>query len=81
MNFLKLQKKTFFKMRIVYKSGYTHDFWCTKFKIDRGMGGSVSYSWHGELPSNRPLQFGADDVAAVWQIGCKTRYTFAVDQE
>ena len=59
-----------FKVRIVYKSGYKHDFWVRDFNIRGG-----SYSWTSVEDNNKPVQIGVDDIAAVWQIG--TRYRFA----
>ena len=60
-----------FLARIVYKSGYTHDFWCWNFSIKNG----VNYSWESVHETNKPLQLGADEIAAVYQIGHRLRLT------
>ena len=60
-----------FRVRVVYKSGYTHDFWCWKFTIKN----NSSYSWTNAEDDNKPIQIGADDVAAVYQIGHRRRLT------
>lgn len=67
MNFLKFE--TVFKVRVVYKSGYTHDVECTKFNIKDGS----TFHWEGVHPEHKPLMFGADDVVAVWCMGTKKR--------
>lgn len=59
-----MEKKDTFLVRIVYKSGYTHDFWVYSFEVLDGR-----YTWHAAEPCNKPIVLGADDIAAVWQIG------------
>ena len=66
---MKLNKTTIYKVRIVYKSGYTHDFECTSFTAKGG-----SYTWVPYDDRNKPLALGADDIAAIWQIGYRTKY-------
>lgn len=61
-----------FKLRVVYKSGYTHDFEATKFKIVPGR----EAEWTPARHHNKPIHFGIDDVAAVWQLGHRTRLRF-----
>lgn len=63
--------ETVFRVRIVYKSGYTHDFECTDFTIS---GSKVS--WESADESNRPIKIGIDDIAAAWQIGHRKRIKF-----
>lgn len=63
--------ETIFKVRIVYKSGYTHDFECTDFEISDKI-----VSWKSVSEHNRPLKIGFDDIAAVWQIGHRKRVKF-----
>ena len=65
-----LKKTAIFKVRIVYKSGYTHDFECTSFILKNG-----TYSWNPYDDKNKPVDLGADDIAAVWQIGYRIKYT------
>lgn len=63
--------KNIFKIRIVYKSGYTHDFEVYSFNIkgDR-------YDWKSVSDSNKPILLGADDIAAVYQIGTRKKFSF-----
>lgn len=55
-----------FMIRVVYKSGYVHDFPVYNFKIN-----GAQYSWEYADVNNKPLQIGVDEIAAVWQIGVK----------
>ena len=68
---MELHKTEIFKVRIVYKSGYTHDFECTEFGIKEGVYTWVPY----DTKNNRPVKLGTDDIAAVWQIGHRTKYS------
>ena len=63
---------TIYTIRVVYKSGYTHDFDVESFSITNG----TNYTWIGTSDQNKPIRLGADDVAAVWQIGTKKRLTW-----
>lgn len=58
-----MKKQLVFTIRVIYKSGASMEFDCKRF-VYKGS----SYEWEsvGEV---RPIQFGADDVAAVWQLG------------
>jgi hypothetical protein len=60
------ESRDIFTIRIVYKSGYTHDFDVYRFKIRGG-----TFEWDAVSADNTPLFLGADDVAAVWQIGTR----------
>ena len=61
-----------FKIRIVYKSGYVHDFEVYSFTIKNG-----EYSWRSADPlNNTPIALGVDDIAAVYQIGMRKKYSF-----
>lgn len=60
-------KEPVFVVRIVYKSGYTHDFEVTSFSIKNG----TSFQWTMTGDTNRPVLIGADEIAAVWQLGVK----------
>lgn len=54
-----------FTIRIVYKSGHAEDFEVEKFSIKDGV-----FTWREHNPKGpKPLLLGADDVAAVWQLG------------
>lgn len=60
--------ETVFKIRIVYKSGYTHDFEATKFAFT-----GDTYDWVAVSDQNKPLKLGPDDIAAIYQIGTRKR--------
>jgi hypothetical protein len=64
--------ETVFKLRIVYKSGYTHTFECVKFKIS---GNEITWEC-ADSTRNRPIKIGVDDIAAVWQVGYRKRLKF-----
>ena len=55
-----------FKVRVVYKSGYTHDFEVYNFKIKNG-----TYEWESVDIHNQPIRIGADEIAAIWQVGVR----------
>ena len=63
--------KPVFKIRIVYKSGYTHDFEVYSFTIGGG-----TYKWESIDINNRPIELGADEIAAVYQIGMRKKFSF-----
>jgi hypothetical protein len=57
-----------FKIKIIYKSGATHEFLAKKFEYEGfAVGGKVT--WKTYSMENQPLLFGLDDVAAIWQVG------------
>ena len=60
-----------FKVRIVYKSGYTHDFEVYSFTVKGN-----NYSWESVNPNNKPIVLGADEIAAVYQIGTRKKFSF-----
>jgi hypothetical protein len=57
------------KIRILYKSGNSHEFWVYSYRIKRENGGSVHHAWEAcdEL-RNSPIMLGVDEVEAVWQV-------------
>jgi len=57
-----------FKVRILYKSGNSHEFWCKEFKI---MGSRCE--WKDFDPRNNCLLMGWENVEAVYQVGCKKK--------
>lgn len=57
------ETKTVFKVRIVYKSGYTHDAEFVKLKINGGV-----WEWETFGEQNSPIIMGITEVAAVWQL-------------
>lgn len=58
-----MENENKYLVRIVYKSGYTHDFWVYEFEIDRG-----KFTWAAVKGGSTPLLIGADDIAAVWLL-------------
>jgi hypothetical protein len=69
MNFPK--RSLVFKIRVIYKSGYTHDFEASSFQIKNG-----NYSWNSLSDLNKPLLLGADEIAAIWQVGARHTWSF-----
>ena len=59
-----------YTIRIVYKSGYTHDFDVYSFEVHMSTG-QKTYSWEAVSVNNSPVVLGGDDIAAVWQVGVK----------
>ena len=57
--------KSQFKMRILYKSGNSQEFWCTKFTYNDG-----TYNWKHSGDVN-PIILGADSIEAVYQMKTK----------
>lgn len=55
-------------IRVVYKSGYTHDFDVTDFSVNQA---TLTYTWTAWNPANAPLLIGVDDIAAVWQVNIR----------
>jgi hypothetical protein len=68
---LTITRQNQFKVRVVYKSGYFHDFWCSSFSIN-----GDQYVWNAVDDNNRPVYIGVDDIAAVYQVS--TRRAFKV---
>ena len=59
------EPNTFYNLRVLYKSGYTHDFEVESFKVH----GPGDISFVPAKQHNRPLLFGAQHVESVWLIG------------
>lgn len=59
-----LKRIPLFTVRIVYKSGYTHDFEVYKFKMK---GNTIE--WNSANDQNKPIHLGLDEIAAVYQMG------------
>lgn len=57
-----------FKIRIVYKSGYKHDFWTWSFVRTE-----TTMTWDSVDNTNKPLVIGIDDIASIWQVGTRWR--------
>lgn len=67
---------TKYKIRIVYKSGYQHDFWVWKFSINYERG--LEMKWNFCDDGNKPIDIACklEDIEAVWQIGYKKVFRF-----
>ena len=63
--------KDIFKVRIVYKSGYTHDFEVYSFTVKGN-----NYTWESVNVDNKPIVLGADEIAAIYQIGMRKKFSF-----
>lgn len=57
-----------FLIKVLYKSGNSHEFWCRRFSYERQASGVASFEWEPVSREHRPVLFGADDVEATWQI-------------
>ncbi len=72
-----LKKKIRYHIRIVYKSGYIHNFWTRKCDMRRNADGSLAeISWDSIDDANRPILIGINEIASVWQVGYTIRYWF-----
>jgi hypothetical protein len=74
MGFLKrlLPKRIpIFTIRVVYKSGYFHDFECSKFSYAPGR-----VEWNAFDERNAPISIGLDEIAAVYQVGYRHVWRF-----
>lgn len=65
-----------FKVRIVYKSGYFHDFWTWAFDASRGKVGINEAKWVHSDDANKPLFINLDEIESVWQVGYKHCFRF-----
>lgn len=53
-----------YKLKVIYKSGAEHTFEVYEFSIKGG-----TYSWRSVSDHNKPIELGAPEIAAVWQVG------------
>lgn len=65
-----------FKVRVVYKSGYFHDFWTWKFDAQLGTGGLKKAEWAHTDDANKPVFVNIDQIESVWQVGYKRCFRF-----
>ncbi len=56
--------RTKFKVRILYKSGNSHEFWTTHFSVKNG-----DWKWNAVTQTNNPILLGVDEIEAVYQVG------------
>ena len=61
-----------FTVRVVYKSGYFHDFDCTKFTITNEL-----VKWELVDKRNKPIKISVDEIESVWQVNIKKRFKFS----
>lgn len=66
-----LKRIPIFTVKIIYKSGAVHTFETTKFTVKGG-----SYHWENVDNNNKPVVIGVDEIAAVWQVGCRYKWSW-----
>lgn len=59
-----------FKIKIIYKSGATHEFEVTDFSYEE-TSGRKRVKWDAYSIENQPLSIGLEEIAAVWQVGVR----------
>ena len=69
MRILKMLFRDVYTVKIIYKSGATHLFECTKFNYNQSATGQRQVDWSPYSSRNTPLIIGVDDIVAVWQVG------------
>lgn len=57
------------KLKIVFKSGYTHDLWVK----DLNMTADKSLEWEHVEEDNQFLEFSPDEISAIIRIGDRTK--------
>lgn len=67
--------RTKFRVRILYKSGNSHEFWCTEFNKN-----GHQWSWHSVTQGNQPILIGVDDIEAVYQTAGRINIFRAIGQ-
>lgn len=60
-----MSKRTKFLIRVVYQSGYVHEFWAYSFEMDMGDG---SVTWEAVDVKNRPIFINYDRIECVYQV-------------
>lgn len=60
----RLKRLAVFKIKIVYKSGATHEFETYSFEAHRD-----TYRWESCSDKNKPLLLGVNEIAAIYQTG------------
>jgi len=56
-----------YKVRIVYKSGYNHDFWVYNFSSTLNSQ-KQKISWHSCSSKNDSLHIGIDEIESIWKV-------------
>lgn len=62
------ENKFIYTIRIVYKSGYTHEFKVYYFNKT-----AVGWEWEAVEDFNHPVVLGMDNAESVWCIGKEVR--------
>lgn len=57
------------KLKIVFKSGYTHELWVKDLKITD----DKSLEWEHVEDDNQFLEFSPDEISAIIRIGDRTK--------
>jgi len=57
-----------FKIRVLYKSGNSHCFWCSKFNYT-----TEGVEYQAVSSSDRPLTIGFDNIEAIYQVDSRTK--------
>lgn len=60
-----------YKLRVIYKNGYTIDFEVTEYSIS-----PTKITWTNASEKFRPLNMNYDEVASVWKVGQRKRLKF-----
>ena len=60
----KLKRRVIEKLRIVYKTGYTHELWVYNLKISR----DGHYTWTHYNQSNRIIDLQAENIISIFVV-------------
>lgn len=61
-----------YKIRIVYKSGYVHESWFTKFHVEKNGRGEITSLEYNAVGYPLPLSIGEmSSIESVFKIGAK----------
>lgn len=62
-------RETQLKLKIVFKSGYTHELWVKDLQMTDGN----SLEWEHVEDNNQFVEFSPDDIAAIILVGKRTK--------
>jgi hypothetical protein len=62
-------RETQLKLKIVFKSGYTHELWVKDLQMTDGN----SLEWEHVEDNNQFVEFSPDDIAAIIRVGKRTK--------
>lgn len=63
------RNETQLKLKIVFKSGYTHELWVKDLQMTDGN----SLEWEHVEDNNQFVEFSPDDIAAIIRVGKRTK--------